>query len=103
MRLRARIDGNQNKIVEGLRKCGYSVQVLSMVGKGFPDILVGGRKRNVLLEIKDPAQPPSKRKLTADEQEFFDTWKGQVHKVESLEEALSVLSACIEEVERSKK
>lgn len=91
MRLRARIDGNQNEIVEGLRRRGYSVQVLSMVGKGFPDLLVGAKGRNVLIELKDPSKPPSKRKLTDDEQKFFDCWRGQVHKVETIEEILNII------------
>lgn len=33
----------------------------------------------------------SKKKLTDDEQEFFNTWKGQVNKCETLEEILKVI------------
>lgn len=34
-----RIDENQPRIVANLRRIGATVQVLSMVGKGCPDIL----------------------------------------------------------------
>ena len=45
----AKIDANQNEIVDALRKAGCSVQILSSVGKGCPDILVGRGGRNYLL------------------------------------------------------
>lgn len=59
----------------------------------MPDIVVGKSGRNYLFEVKDPAQVPSKRKLTVLEQEFFDVWRGQVHKIESAEDALRVMEA----------
>jgi hypothetical protein len=37
------------------------------------------RGRNYLIEIKDGSKPPSKRKLTSDEQEWHDTWRGTVY------------------------
>lgn len=90
--MRARkIDSNQPRIVEQLRALHVSVRVLSMVGEGFPDLELGFRRQNFLIELKDPAQPPSKRRLTEDEQEFFDTWHGQVNKCETLEEILVVI------------
>lgn len=89
----ARTDRNQTTIVQGLRGAGASVTILSMVGNGVPDILVGFRGINYLMEIKDWKKPPSKRKLTPLEQEFFDTWRGQVDKIETLDDALSVIGA----------
>lgn len=90
-RIAKRVDANQSKIVEQLRRIGATVQVLSSVGQGCPDILVGYRTRNFLFEIKDGAKIPSKKKLTPDEEVFFQTWQGQVHKVESIEEILKVI------------
>lgn len=38
---------------------------------------------NVIAEIKDPSKPPSARKLTPLEFEFFKNWKGWVVKLET--------------------
>lgn len=93
-RTAARTDGNQKEIVAELRKRGYGVQHLHMVGKGVPDILVCSRQRNWLFEIKDPAQPPSKRRLTKDEEEWHLIWKhqgGQVDVIETAEQAIEIM------------
>lgn len=86
-----RVDDNQKDIVRQLRQLGVSVRHLHMVGDGLPDIIVGHRKQNFLIEIKDGKKINSKKKLTEDEQEFFNTWKGQVNKCETLEEILKVI------------
>ncbi len=94
MKKRARrIDGNQNEIVDSLRKIpGVSVAVTSMIGNGFVDIVVGYKDINYLFEIKDPAQPPSKRVLTPDELEFHKGWCGQISVVEKLDEILKIMA-----------
>lgn len=86
-----KIDSNQPTIVKQLRALHISVRVTSMVGDGFTDLVLGFRSQNFLIELKDPSRPPSKRKLTPDEQEFFDSWRGQVNKCETLEEILVVI------------
>lgn len=92
MRRGARIDANQPAIVKGLRKIpGVSVRHTHALGGGFPDLAVGYQGRTHLLEIKDPDKPPSKRKLTDDEQEFFNIWTGSVHVVETLADALAAI------------
>lgn len=91
MRRAARIDSNQSEIVEKLRDCGYSVQILSTVGDGCPDILCGAHQINVILEIKDGSRKPSKQKLTPDEQKWHIAWKGQKAVVRSFEEAAAVI------------
>ena len=87
-----RIDLNQKSIVDGLRACGVSVQSLAALGKGVPDILCGHRGRNLVFEVKNPLQPPSKRKLTFAEEEWHDSWRGQVAVIETLEDALKILN-----------
>lgn len=91
MRRAARTDSNHSEIVAALRSFGASVRSLASVGQGMPDLLVGIGGRNVLLEVKDGAKPPSARRLTPDEQHFFDSWTGQVAKVESVDEALRAI------------
>jgi len=67
MRRAARIDANQPAIIAALRSIGATVQPLHAVGGGCPDLLVGLRGRNILMEVKDGARPPSERRLTADQ------------------------------------
>ncbi len=87
----ARIDGNQNAVVEKLRRLGITVAITSALGDGFPDLVVGWRGRNVLIELKDPAQPESKRKLTEDEKKFRDNWRGEVYTALNAGDVLHIL------------
>lgn len=86
-----RTDSNQQLIVHQLRHLGCSVAVLSGVGKGFPDLIVGRAGQNYLIELKDGSKPPSQRKLTPDEIRFFHNWRGQVNVCGSLNEILDVI------------
>jgi hypothetical protein len=90
-RTRARVDDNQLLIVQTLRQYGASVQPLHTVGKGCPDLLVGFKGRNYLLEVKDGLKSPSKRKLTPDQQNWHELWAGSVTIVTNITEALALL------------
>ena len=89
----ARVDANQGEIVKALRALGFSVFDASSLGGGFPDIVVGKRGVNHLMEIKDGNKPPSARNLTPKEAQFFNLWQGEATVINSLEEALKVLHA----------
>lgn len=89
MRRNAKVDKNQPFIVSAFRKLGYSVLHLHMVGRGCPDIAVGKAGKNYLIEIKDGEEVPSKRKLTPQEQEFHNDWKGQIAIIESLDDVMN--------------
>jgi hypothetical protein len=91
MRRAARVDDNQAEIVAALRAIGASVQPLHTIGQGCPDILVGLSGRNVLFELKNPNQVPSKRKLTDDEAIWFGNWRGEAYVIETADEAISIL------------
>lgn len=91
MRTAARADANQGEITGALRAVGASVQPLHSIGKGCPDLLVGWQGRNLLLELKDGAKVPSRRKLTEDEDAWHRAWGGQVAVVESVTDALRLL------------
>lgn len=93
MRKNAKRDGNQDQIVAELRQAGVSVAVTHQLGGGFPDIVTGFRGQNYQFEIKDPGQPPSKRKLTPAEEKYHDEWKGQVDIILSADEALNIMGA----------
>ena len=84
-----RVDANQPEIVAALRKCGATVQHLHELGKGCPDIVVGFRGRNYLLEIKSSGTA----KMTPLEAWWHDGWKGQVARVDTVDEALAAVGA----------
>lgn len=86
-----RVDDNQKRIVKQLRQLGVSVQHLHTIGQGCPDLLLGYRDRNYLVELKDEKKKKSAKKLTDDEEKFFDEWRGQVNKCETLEEILKLI------------
>ena len=67
MRRKARTDANHTEIVQAMRSCGWTVFDMSRAGNGFPDVLAARRGIVKLVEIKDGAKSPSRRKLTKDE------------------------------------
>lgn len=89
-RLFSRIDANQPEIVKALRKAGASVQHLSAVGQGCPDLLVAVNRQVFLIEVKDGAKIPSAQKLTPDQVIWHAGWRAEVHIVNSIEGALEV-------------
>ena len=94
MRYANRIDANQNSIVDALRQCGATVRIISQ-GGGIPDLLVGYNGYTILMEVKDGNKVPSARKLTEDEQKFFEEWRGgMLAIVNNVEEALELLKDC---------
>lgn len=76
MRRAAKVDANQEQIVEALRAVGATVQTLAAVGKGVPDLLVGYQGKTLLLEVKDGRRPPSERRLTEDQLVWHGAWRG---------------------------
>lgn len=88
----AKIDANQNEIVNALRNEGCSVQSLAAVGKGVPDLLVANHKGELfLMEVKDGNKPPSARKLTLDQVKWHDNWNSEIHVVIDKEQALKIV------------
>jgi hypothetical protein len=82
-----RIDANQQSIVDALRRLGASVYIL---GKPV-DLLVGYRGKNLLVEVKDGAKPPSARALTQAQIDFCATWLGQWAVVKDVPEAIDLV------------
>lgn len=78
--------------MQALRKAGCSVASLSAVGEGCPDLLVGARGHNCLLEVKDGSRVPSARKLTPAQEAWHKAWRGKVAVVTTPMEALE---ACL--------
>ena len=93
MRRAAKVDANQKEIVDALRSAGASVVSTASMADGFPDLVVGFRGENYLLEVKDGNKPPSKQRLTADQEVFFSSWKGSAQVVRDPQEALAAIGA----------
>lgn len=70
----ARVDANQPAMVAFLRRCGCLVEVLSRLGHGVPDLLVGTpRGKLILIELK--CREGHGWRLTGDEQEWHRQWR----------------------------
>lgn len=89
MRLAARTDDNQNRVVNALRRAGCQVLSLSAVGKGCCDLLVNRAGIIHMLEVKDGNKSPSRRRLTRFQVLFHQNWPVKV--VTSEEEALEAV------------
>ena len=89
--MRKNTDANQGRIVRALRDVGATVTVLSQVGYGCPDILVGFRGINYTMEIKDGSKSPSRQQLTPAEMRWHNEWQGQRAVVNSISAAISVI------------
>jgi type VI protein secretion system component VasF len=89
-------DDNQAEIVKALRMCGCTVFDTSAVGNGFPDLAVGIHDKTILLEIKRPKAKGQKAgKKTKAQEDFFATWRGQVHEVQTVDEALQACGVSV--------
>lgn len=86
MRRARRVDANQSAIVAALRQCGASVEVLSDVGRGVPDLLVAYHQRCLLMEVKQPGED-----LTDDQRDWLSRWQAPVAVVRSPQEAIDCL------------
>ncbi len=88
MRYRAKVDDNQATITAAFRALGCTVQPIHTVGRGVPDLLVATPDgRNCLVEVKDGSKPPSKRRLTPDEERWIAGWNGPVWIVNDADDA----------------
>lgn len=90
-----RIDVNQNEIVAAFRKLGFSVLVMSSLGKGAPDIAVGRHGKNFFFEIKDGKKSPSQQKLTEAEEKFKKNWLGHYQIIRSVDEVMAFVNASL--------
>jgi len=90
VRRAARIDGNQKRMDELARACGAHIVFASAAPSlGFDRIYV--LRQPFICEIKDPAQPPSRRRLTDNEQKAkadIEAAGGQYHILETDDDML---------------
>lgn len=78
----SRRDENEPEVVERALKLGASVTRLDVKSeKGVPDLVVGWRGINLLVEVKRPGE-----KLDATQTDWHEAWRGQCCRVESGDE-----------------
>ena len=94
MRHRARTDRNHSAIRDGLRRVTV-VEDTSDIGRGWPDLVARhvATGEPIFLEVKNPGQPPSRRRLTVDETSFASRWGGVYCVVLTLNDALEAIGA----------
>jgi len=90
MRRLARIDANQPALVKFIRKMGASFQHTHQIS-GALDGIIGYKGVDVRVEIKDPEQPPSRRKLTSPEIVTICAWKGRPPEIIETEDDVMAL------------
>lgn len=98
-RTAAKRDASEPAIVEALVRAGASVHRIS--ARDVPDLLVGWRGRNLLMEVKTPPPPlkrPPKRprpdQRTEGQRLWASAWRGDApHVVCTPQEALAILLA----------
>lgn len=95
LRRAGRIDANQPKIVKELERIGCTVQILSGVGKGVPDLAVGHRGLTFFLEVKNPEKPKADRQLTEDQLKWHIAWRGHVAVVETVADAFAAIGILV--------
>jgi hypothetical protein len=61
------------------------------LGNGCPDLVIAFNGKMACVEIKDGTKPPSARKLTLDEVEFMNTWRGKYVIIESVDDVIALL------------
>lgn len=74
-----KVDANQQRCIDEVRAAlpEATIQVLSGVGQGVPDLLIGYQGANYLVELKDGDKPPSRRQLNEVQVQWHDRWQGQ--------------------------
>lgn len=96
MRRAAKVDSSHAEIVAALRKAGCKVLSLAAVGSGCPDLLVLEPVLHllILMEIKSPDQPKSKRKLNPLQVAWHAEWaNAPIAVVETAEQALAAIGS----------
>lgn len=86
MRRAARTDANQQAVIDALKRCGVSVEV---IGKPV-DLLVCCRGVTSLVEVKNPDRTSNqpKSRWTKEQTEFIARWPGAIHVVHEPDEAV---------------
>ena len=85
---RARSDSNEKNIVDAFRKMGATVERIRSLRAGCPDLLVGYRSVNQLIEVK----VPKTGRLSDGQKAWRDGWQGRKsYVVKTVDEVISLV------------
>jgi len=84
-------DDSQDSIVSALVESGCTVQDMSRIGGGVPDLLVGYQGRNFLIECKPAAGTKKQLNLRDTQEKWHAEWTGQVAVAHTPEDALAIV------------
>lgn len=88
---RLRKDNNHTEIVAVLRKLGWSVVDLSTLGQGVPDLVIGDASHGAhMVEVKNRHTSYGRSGLSKRQVRWRDSWKGIVHIVRTIDDALAL-------------
>lgn len=94
MRRANRRDVNQCAIARALLQVGCSVQDLSTVGGGCPDLAVAFRGVNTFLEVKREKEKGERSgTLRESQKKWLAAWRGPAYVVRNEQEALAAIGA----------
>lgn len=89
----SRRDDNEGAIIDAFESCGCQVWQLGEDGPADLIVDIGAsalHHRLRLVEVKDPAKPPSKRRLTPTQKTTHATWP--IHVVHDFVDVLAIVS-----------
>jgi len=78
-------DAIEPEVCAALRQLGIPFEKLNH--RGAPDLLIGWRGRNLLIELKRPGG-----KLTPAQERFHSRWRGQVCICRSIDEVIELIN-----------
>lgn len=86
MRRASRVDANQSELVAIARQLGAHVLHLHQLGKDAPDLLIGFRRVNILIECKT-----KNGVLSPGQVEWHWMWPGQVAVARDADELIAIM------------
>jgi Holliday junction resolvase len=93
MRHNPRKDRNHNEIKEFFELQGCTVWDAAGGHGGIPDLIIGFGNVTILVEVKDGKKPPSERKLTGAQLEFFNRMQGANFVCYDIKQAEEIMSS----------
>lgn len=93
MRYAKRIDANQTEIIKAFESLYCQVVVTGEPVDLIVYMPLDGVWQNVFVEIKDGRKPKSAQKLTRQQIEFFDSWRGAKLVIRSVDDVIASVRA----------
>jgi len=93
MRYNKRIDANQAEIIKVFEALHCQVCIIGQPVDLIVYMPLNGIWQNVLAEIKDGSKPKSAQKLTRQQIEFFDSWRGAKLVIRSVDDVVCAVNS----------